>query len=239
MFTNKILKGSNMKTIIILLFVAVITTVGQEFTVDKISGTVKVLRDSSEEWQQVNINDKLSVKDLVLTEKKSFIQLSNNNQKFLLKDDAAIGLNYLKKVSKNDLILALALDEIRNVPKIKRNSLSKNTAVYGTDNSAVPTSQMGEDLFGMKKINGAKLLCEAGYRESSVIAAKEVFRNYPSIATDFTSRIYFVNVLSNLELYQESLSEITRIQKLTLTPEQNLTLKNLNDEINAKLLENN
>lgn len=228
-----------MKTIIILIFVALITTMGQEFTVEKISGTVKVLKDSSEEWQQVKITDKLSIKDLVLTENKSFVQLSNNDQKFLLKGNAAIGLVHIKQVSKNDLVLALALDEIRNVPKIKRNSLAKNTAVYGTDNSAKPTSKMGGDLFGTKKINGAKLLCEAGYMESSVIAAKEVFRNYPSIASNFNYRIYFVNVLDQLELYQEALSEITRIQKLDLTDEQKYKVKKQNEEISIKLIENN
>ena len=228
-----------MRTIIFLIFAAFILTKAQDFNVDRISGTVKVLKDSSEEWQIVKLNDKLQRTDLVLTEKKSFIQLSNNEQKFLLKDDAAIGLNYLKKVSKNDLILALALDEIRNVPKIKRNSLSKNTAVYGTNNSAKPISQMGEDLFGIKKINGAKLLCEAGYMESSVIAAKEVFRNYPSIASNFSDRIYFVNVLDQLELYQEALSEINRIQKLDLTDVQKSTVKKQNEEISIKLVENN
>ncbi len=135
-------------------------------------------------------------------------------QKFVLKANAAIGINHIRKVSINDLILALTLEEIRNVPKIKRSNLSKNTAVYGTEISESNTNSVKDNDLGVKKINGAKILNESGYKESSLIAAKEVFRNYPDISTDFNTRIYFANVLIELELYQEALSEFQRINKL-------------------------
>ena len=167
----------------------------------------------------------MSQNDLVLAEEKSSLTLLKNGQKFVLKANAAIGINHIRKVSINDLILALALDEIRNVPKIKRNNLSKNTAVYGTELSESLNKSYDNNDLGEKKINGAKILNESGYKESSLIAAKEVFRNYPDISKEFKNRIYFADVLIDLELYQEALSEFERISKLKITKDEKLLLK--------------
>lgn len=168
-----------MKSAIMLFLTLVLNTTAQEYTVKKITGNAKVLKGSSEKWESLKINDKLSVDDLVLTEKKSYLQLMNNDQTFFLKDDIAIGLNHLKNVSKNDLILALALDEIRNVPKLKRNGLSKNTAVYGSEINVNENEAIKSYDLGLKKINGAKMLNESGYMESSIIVAKEVLEIIP------------------------------------------------------------
>ncbi|MCW8849492.1 MAG: hypothetical protein OQJ81_05875 [Melioribacteraceae bacterium] len=226
-----------MKTIIIIL-ITFLTSFAQEYTVEKFTGTVKVLKGSAEKWENIKLNDKLSENDLVLAEDKSSLTLLKNDQKFVLKSNAAIGINHIRKVSINDLILALTLEEIRNVPKIKRNNLSKNTAVYGTEIAESNISVKDNDL-GEKKINGAKILNESGYRESSLIAAREVFRNYPDISTDFNSRIYFANVLIELGLYQEALSEFQRINKLKLTNEEKAILYSKNEEISNKIAQNN
>ncbi len=226
-----------MKTIIILFLSFLINTVAQEFTVEKISGKVKVLKGSSENWETLKINNKLSGDDLVLTEKKSFVKLVNNNEIFIVKDDVAVGLNHLKKVSTNDLILALALDEIRNVPKVKRNSISKNTAVYGTEIKDNNSESFKKYDLGVKKINGAKMLNESGYKESSIIVAKEVFRNYPEIAKNFEDRLYFADLLKDLDLFQEALSEYSRIEKLELKKEQRKTLLERNEEVSLKLID--
>jgi hypothetical protein len=227
-----------MKTIIIIL-ITFLTSFAQEYTVEKFTGTVKVLKGSAEKWENIKLNEKLSETDLVLAEEKSSLTLLKNDQKFVLKANAAIGINHIRKVSINDLILALTLEEIRNVPKIKRSNLSKNTAVYGTEISESNTKSVKDNDLGVKKINGAKILNESGYKESSLIAAKEVFRNYPDISTDFNSRIYFANVLIELELYQEALSEFQRINKLKLTKEEKAILNTKNEKISNKIVQNN
>ncbi len=122
-----------MKSIIIFFVIALFTINAQEFTIERIAGNVKLLKGTSEQWENAKKGQILNPTDLLLTEKNSLVQLVKNEERFLLKGDVAIGLNHIKKISINDLILALTLDEIRNVPKIKRNSLSKNTAVYGAE----------------------------------------------------------------------------------------------------------
>lgn len=227
-----------MKTIIIIL-ITFLTSFAQVYTVEKFTGTVKVLKGSAEKWENIKLNDKLSDNDLVLAEEKSSLTLLKNDEKFVLKANAAIGINHIRKVSINDLILALTLEEIRNVPKIKRSNLSKNTAVYGTEISESNTNSVKDNDLGVKKINGAKILNESGYKESSLIAAKEVFRNYPDISTDFNTRIYFANVLIELELYQEALGEFQRINKLNLTNEEKAILNTKNEKIINKIAQNN
>lgn len=226
-----------MKSLIIIL-ITFISSFAQEYTVVKVIGTVKVLKGTSENWVDVKFNDKLSPNDVILTESKSSITILNDDQKFLLKDNAAIGLNHLRKVTINELILALTLDEIRNVPKIKRNSLSKNTAVYGNEISEMDGTYISNNDLGEKKIIGAKFLSESGYKESSLIAAKEVFRNYPDISSNFNYRIYFVNILNDLGLFQETLSELNRISKFNLTNEEKAILNAKNEEINSKIIKN-
>lgn len=226
-----------MKTAIIIFLTLVLNIKAQEYTVKKISGDVKALKGSSEKWETLKINDKLSKDDLVLTEKRSSLQLIKNNQIFVIKDDIAIGLNHIKKISKNDLILALTLDEIRNVPKLKRNGLSKNTAVYGSEININENEVIKSYDLGFKRINGAKLLNESGYKESSIIVAREVFRNYPKTSKNFENRIYFADLLKDLDLYQEALGEYSRIEKLDLKEEQKNILEKRNEEISLKLLE--
>lgn len=226
-----------MKSLIIIL-ITFISSFAQEYTVVKVIGTVKVLKGTSENWVDVKFNDKLSPNDVILTESKSSITILNDGQKFLLKDNAAIALNHLRKVTINELILALTLDEIRNVPKIKRNSLSKNTAVYGNEISEMDGTYISNNDLGEKKIIGAKFLSESGYKESSLIAAKEVFRNYPDISSNFNYRIYFVNILNDLGLFQETLSELNRISKFNLTNEEKAILNAKNEEINSKIIKN-
>lgn len=226
-----------MKSAIIFFLTLVLNITAQEYTVKKISGDVKLLKGSSEKWETLKINDKLSIDDLVLTGKKSSIHLRKNNKIFVIKEDIAIGLNHLKKVSKNDLILALALDEIRNVPKIKRNGSSKNTAVYGSEIDINENEEVKSYDLGLKKINGAKMLNDLGYKESSIIVSKEVFRNYPKTSENFENRLYFADLLKDLNLYQEALGEYSRIEKFDLREEQRSILEQRHEEINLKLLQ--
>lgn len=226
-----------MKNIILFILILTCTTLAQDFKVIKISGKVMVLKSTSEEWKKVKKGEVLQSSDLLLTDKNSLVELEKGNESFLLKDNAAIGLNHIKKVSINDLILALTLDEIRNVPKIKSKSISKSTAVYGSNNGEKSIVSVDEDDLGLKKINGAKILSKSGYIESSIIAAKEVFRKHENISKKFNERMYFAELLNKLELYQEAAIEYARIDKLELDNSEKQILSKKKIEVSKKLIE--
>ena len=226
-----------MKKIIVLLFVFVTIITAQNFTVEKIKGDVKILKGTSEKWEPVKKGEILSGEDVLLTEKNAYILLNKDNKRFELKGDAAIGLNHIRQVSINDLILALALDEIRNVPKIKKSNTSRNTAVYGSKGNENKEIAIDENVLGSKKLNGAKILNENGYSESSVIVAKEVFRNYPKVSMNFSDRLYFADVLNKLELYQEAAAEYNKLKNLALTDKEKETIAARIEAVNLKLVD--
>ena len=176
---------------------------------------------------------------MILAEKNALIKLRRNDEIFFLNGDAALSLNHIKKVSLNDLILALTLDEIRNVPKIKNNNLNKNTAVYGSKIKSKNGSVISENILGKMKINGAIQLNKSGYKESSVILAKEIFRNYPIVAENFNNRIYFADLLAELELYNEAIEDYRKIFKLDLNEDEMSIISEKIERTNLKLLENN
>ena len=194
--------------------------IGQQFKVDKIKGKVLVQRGTEEEFTQLKSGDVLNGDDLIITEKNSFIQLDKDGSKFILDENSALGLNYLKKISINDLLLALAMEDIRNVPKNKSNGITKNTAVYGEETTVENPIAIAQNSLGERKINGAKQLAQNGYQESAIIVAKETYRKYPSTSRNVDDRIYFANLLSTLDLNNEALEEFSAVSKMNLNDDQ-------------------
>lgn len=223
-----------MKKLILMIFVSIVTLSAQSFTVEKISGNVFKIEGTNEELVPVKRGEVLTADDLIVTEPNSYIQLNNNNNRFLLESNSALELNYIKKISINDLLLRLAMEEIRNVPKNNADGEAKNTAVYGDkisdDNNIITPS----DLLGLKKLNGAKQLAESGYQESAIIVAKETFRKHPVTRNDFGNRIFLADLLMKVELYAEAGSEYQSILQLDLEDQQHASVKERLKEINIK-----
>jgi hypothetical protein len=226
-----------MKQIIIILFLLTALMFGQEFKVEKITGTILVQKGVEDSFTPVKQGDILGGDDLILTEDNSFIQLKKGGSRFILKANSALGLNHIRKISVNDLLLALAMEEIRNIPVHENNGIEKNTAVYGENVSLSSDVNLPPNKLGEMKINGAKQLAENGFTESAIIVSKDTFRKYPSTKLNFGNRIYFASLLETLNLYNESLDEYNSIGKMVLTKTQKeivdkkietISMKNIN-----------
>jgi len=222
-----------MKKIFIILLALAINSFAQTFTVDKVKGTVKVLKGTSEKWIEIKKGDKLDGSDLISTEENSYIQLSKDKSYFKLKANSALGLNSIKKISVNELLLALTAEEVKNVPN-NNNSKMKSTAVYGSENNG-RNKIAGANNLGTKRINGAKQLAENGYKESAVIAAKETFRKYPETAKNVSDRIYFAQILEDLNLFDEAYSEYSKINSLDLSNQEKNIVKNKLESLTLKI----
>lgn len=206
-----------MKSIVLIIMLAT-TISAQQFTVEKISGKIAVLQGTSENWKDVTEGMTLSGEDILTTDPNAFVQLNNNGDLFILKGNSVLGLNYVKKISINDLLLALAMEEIRNLPQEKKNSDVSNTAVYGNEVNIKKNNEISTSTLGIKRLNGAKQLAEYGYTESAIIAARETYRKYPQTRTMFAERLYFADLLMELKLYEEAASEYQKLKQLELSP---------------------
>lgn len=221
---------------IIILFVFSTYTQAQEFTVKSVTGKVLVQKESGEKLLPIKPGDLLSGGDLIVTEKESKIRLEKNGETFVLEDDAAVNLNYIRKISLNDLLLALAMEELKDLPK--DNGRARNTAVYGSEEIA--DSEFKSEFFdriGKMKINGAKQLAEKGYKESAILAAKETFRKYPNTRKSLEDRLFLFDLLYNMKLYEEAASELKRMRAEFNSENEADLLKNKEALLKAKLSE--
>jgi hypothetical protein len=195
-----------------------------------------MLSSNSNTWQQVKPKMKLNENDVISTDKSSSVLIKSNEVSFTLKESSAITVSNIKKMTLDELVLALAMENVMNAPRKKGNDKSDNTGVYGDKVTGETLSILKSNDFGIKRLNGAKQLAENGMKESAIIAAKEVYRKYPDTKYDAVTRIYFADLLYERGLYEEAYDEYFEIKSLQLTGAQNSYIKNKLDEIGKKLI---
>jgi len=218
--------------LIILMFAGVLSS--QSFTVEKVSGDVKYQNGSSETWSSLKTGTVLKDDAVISTGTNSLVLLKGNNVNFKLNESSAVSVSNIKKINIDELLLALAMEDMMNAPKEIKKS-SDNTAVYGTKEGE-STLQIITDDFGIKRLNGAVQLAENNLEESAVVAAKETYRKYPDTKNLPSYRIYFANILNDKGLYEEALDEYVDIQKLKLTDEEKVEVNKKTESIKMKLL---
>ncbi|PJB00196.1 MAG: hypothetical protein CO128_01170 [Ignavibacteriales bacterium CG_4_9_14_3_um_filter_30_11] len=222
-FNKNILKVKKMKK---LLFVVLIMTgylSAQNFVVKKVNGDVKAQIGTSEIWNAVNNNTELDKKTTIMTSKNSDIVLMFGNEKIKINNLSIVALKGIKKFSTDELLLALAMENLINIPDKKDNTInSSNTAVYGKEINGNTKTINDETNFGIMRLNGAKQLAENGYVESAIVEAMETYRKYPDTKPLSAYRIYFADLLVSKNLYEEALTEYNNIVELKLSDKEKI-----------------
>jgi len=224
-----------MKKIMMMILLLAVSLFAQSYKVEKIQGNVKALIGNSEQWSDVKEGTMVSPSTVLMTDKNAMIVLSGGGIKFTLKPSAALSVNSLKRMSIDELLLALAMEEILSNPAKRKNDNAQNTAIYGTDESkdngaVIPTNSLG-DL----KLNGAKQLAENGFKETAILAAKEAYRKYPATQKNIPLRFFFASQMMNLSLFDEALSEYTQMQNMPMNDEQAKEVREKLDFLKKKL----
>ncbi len=227
-----------MKTIIITLLLAAGICFAQSSKIEKLKGEVKAQIGTSEKWIPVKNGDEIRNNAVLSTGKNSFVQIQNSNSQFTLYSYSALKLASIKKMSINDLILALAMEDMLNAPKKNEKTNSQNTAVYGAEINGIKSPMVESDDLGIKKLNGAVQLAENGFKESAVVVAKETFRKYPETKTMSKYRIYFADILFDLGLNEDAYDDFKYIQSLNLTNVEKTEVSSKLDILAKKLMNN-
>ena len=221
------------KLIMFLLFAGSISA--QNFTVEKVSGDVKYQNGNSENWATLQEGSKVNDDAIIITADNSFVELDGNDVSFKLSESSAVSVSSIKKMNTDDLLLALAMEDMINAPK-EIDKSSDNTAVYGTEEGQDNPLFIKSDNFGIKRLNGAVQLAQNDLRESAVVAARETYRKYPETKTISSYRIYFADILYEKGLYEEALDEYFDMQKLQLTENERTVVNKRTETIQMKLL---
>ena len=222
------------KNILLLVLINTAISFSQTYIVEKVSGNVKLL-NAEDKW--INIKEGINLTDnsLIVTEKNSSVKISAEGVTITFNELSAVQTSNIKKMTINELLLALAMEDIICAPRKKENNNGKTTAVYGTKEAAVEKGILSDE-FGIKRINGAVQLAENGFKESAVVAAKEIFRKYPATKKKAGYRIYFANLLYDFGLYEEAYNDFNSIKELTLSEEEKEEVEKKISLINTKLV---
>ncbi len=220
----------------LLFFSLLLTTLvyTQSYKVEKITGTVKSMQGNSETWTDVKEGSFLQGNTMIMTDKSSTILLSGGGIKFSLKPSAIINVSNIKKITIDELLLALATEEILNAPAKNKKGNVSNTEIYGEeyDNK---NSSSHQSQFGLYRLNGAKQLAESGFEGTAIVAARETFRKYPATASMADYRIYFANLLFSMNLNEEAYQEFESISRLKLSEQQSATVKSRINDLKKRL----
>jgi len=210
-----------MKKIFLILFITSGILTAQSFIVKKVTGDVKVQIGASENWLPVKSNTVLNSQTTLMTSQNSRVVLQFGKEKFKINNMSIISLRGIKKLSTDELLLALAMENLIDVPaKKKRLNNSPNTAVYGSEIKEKTKTVINKNNFGIMRLNGAKQLAQNGYAESAIIEAMETYRKYPDTKVLSGYRIYFADLLVKKSLYDEALTEYRKIKSLKLNAKE-------------------
>ncbi|MDP3150012.1 MAG: hypothetical protein Q8N83_12885 [Ignavibacteria bacterium] len=224
-----------MKKIMIMTAILACSLFAQSYKIEKVQGTVKALIGNSEQWVDVKEGTMVSSSTVLMTDKNALIVLSGRGIKFTLKPSAALSVNSLKRMTIDELLLALAMEEILSTPSKKKDDKSMNTAIYGTNESGAKTTAVPTNLLGDLKLNGARQLAENGFKETAILTAKETYRKYPDTQKNILTRIYFAEQMMQLSLFDEALTEYSQIQNLPLNDPQTKEVHEKLDFLKKKL----
>jgi hypothetical protein len=225
-----------MKNILVVLIISAGITFAQKCYVESVTGTVKAQIGSGEKWGEVKENSELPPYSTVSTGKNSTVILVKGNTKFTLKESAAVTINNIKKMSLDDLLLALAMEDMMSAPRKKDENKSKSTQVYGDPNNSQKTPEATNDEFGVMRLNGAKQLGDNGFKESAVVAAKETYRKYPETKKLISHRIYFANLLYEKGLFEEAYAEFNSFKDYAMNEKNKAEVDSKMELLSKKLI---
>jgi hypothetical protein len=221
-----------------MLILFVPSLLAQEFKAFNVKGEVKYRTGTSEKWSELKEGYQLQQNDFVSTGEKSSVQIKGSDKVFNLSELSAISLSSIKKMSTDELLLALAMEDMINAPKTNGKNNSSSTAVYGNKEGQEKNIEVKADDFGLIRLNGAIQLAKNGFKESSVVYAKETYRKYPDSKRITSYRIFFADILYEKGLYEEALGDYLDTAKLELSKEEKLKVNSQIQSINKILLNN-
>ena len=232
------MKSRYMRNIILVSILLLQVSNAQDFIVVNKKGDAKYRTATSETWNELKENSKLQSTDFVTTGEKSSVKLKKAGLVFNLEEISAVSLSSIKPMSTDELLLALAMEDMINAPKSNGKKNSSSTAVYGNKEEEENKIDTKDDNFGIKRLNGAVQLAKSGFKESAIVFAKETYRKYPDSKQISSFRIFFADLLYEKGLYEEALGEYMNISKLELNNEEKDQVEKHIKSINQRLLNN-
>ena len=187
-------------------------------------GKVQVRHGVSEDWTTPAPGDILKPEDSIRMGKKSKAVLSiDGRDRLTLPEMVIVDVSDLRKLSQEELLLMLAMQDVRSVPgKDRKDELNipRTTTVHGANQGNVPSAIAADPDAGTLLLNGTKVLYDNGYYATCILKAKDVYRQLPVLAKNIGSRLIVASALERLSLFSEALTEYAGLSQERLSPRQ-------------------
>jgi hypothetical protein len=195
-----------------------------DFKVMEIKGAATVRHGVNEKWNSVSVGDILNSDDSIELDKQSSATLIfNGTAKITLPEMVIIDLSDLRMLSQEDLLLKLAMENIRSIPprdNIKELNIPRVTIVHGEKREQSAKKVQHDIQNGVKQLNGCRVLHRSGYYATCALKVKQVFRLYPTLKEDIDIRMLIASSFEKMNLNEEALEEYHALLEKSLPKEQ-------------------
>jgi|ERR1041384_4324582 hypothetical protein len=220
------MKRETMKpaTGLVLLLMLAGSTVRAEIKVTALKGRVYVRHNVQEQWVPVARGDVLKPEDSMKSdEKSSSTLLVDGKTTVVLPEMAIIDLSDLRSLTREDLLLKLAMERIRSVPGSGSGdelNMPRTTIIHGPNVGQRHVTADTDPEIGAMQMKGTEVLFGNGFYETGVLKAKGLFRIHPELAKRTDDRLMVAKALEKLTLKGEALEEYVDLRAGPLTDQQ-------------------
>ncbi len=217
------------KFIVVLILTLLIFSLAQSgeqalYVVKKLKGEAQVRHGVKENWEKISPGDTLKPDDTILLNKSAYIEIESNGISFKSNGDIIINISDLRRLSKEELLLQLAFEEMKNAPEKKMEKINtKSTGIYGTDIAGQKTEFKTRANQSKLWVNGVKALFQNGFYETASIRAKSLMLKFDELKDNIELAIIIATSLEKLEIYGEAISEYNKI--LSISKDESLSQK--------------
>jgi hypothetical protein len=215
-----------MKTTMMILLLGLLgaASVRADIRVVAVKGAVYVRHNVEEKWMPVSRGDILKPDDSMKSGGKSSASLLvDGKTTVILPEMAIIDLSDLRTLSKEDLLLKLAMERIRRIPAKERDeeiSIPRATTTHGANMDARGAVAASDPQVAFMQMKGAEVLFGNGFYETGVLRAKGLFRIHPELSKRIDDRMMVAKALEALKLKGEALDEYVDLGTAQLTDQE-------------------
>jgi len=212
---------------------------GQIYKVKKLKGDAQVRHGARENWQKLTSGDTLRPDDTVILWKDAYIEIETGNGIFKSNGGIILNISDLRRLSKEELLLQLAFEEMRNIPDVKSEGQSaKSTGIYGSEISKKePKIKEAQNLTHFW-VGGVKALFENGFYETASIRAKNLMFKFSELKDNLDLKILVATSLEKIGLYGEAIAEYRKIISGSNDENLNSKLERKISELKSKIASN-
>ncbi len=207
---------SRMYLAVLFLLILVPVVRANMVTVVSIKGYAEVRRGMSEQWITLRVGDVLKPEDTIRTGEDAEVTLKVGLSIFSLPAFAIIDVGDIRHLTRNDLLLKLAMEEIRGLPDSRPSTGNATPTVMHGSRRRSSSYPVTYSEVGIMRLEGARALFRHKYYETTILAVKSTLHRY-GLRNPLAARRLVAQAFERLGLMQQAIDEYVGCLSLDLS----------------------